>query len=164
MQIDAIDFDIDNGAADLEIQLVDLDLAEVLALEGDDVTGTGRLAGRIPISLQHNTVLIRGGVISASEPGRIKLAPALASSITQPGLDIALKALGNFSYEKLESSIDYDDQGDMALGILLEGRNPDVEDGRPIHFNLNISENIPVLLQSLRLQDTLIRQIEKKVQ
>jgi hypothetical protein len=155
---------VENGAAEILLNLIDLELTEVLALEGDDITGSGRLRGTVPISVNQNIARINGGIVSASEVGSIRLSPELAATITQPGLDIALKALENFSYQRLETIIDYDDKGDMRLGIRLEGNNPDLEEGRSVHFNLNISENIPVLLESLRVQDTFVKQIEKKVQ
>jgi hypothetical protein len=83
--------------------------------------------------------------------------------LTQPGLDLALGALTDFRFDVLEASVNYSDAGDLQLGIRLEGRNPEIEKGRPIHYNLNVSENIPVLLQSLRLQDTFTERIEKEV-
>jgi len=151
------------GSAVLVTTLTNLDLAALLALEGDDITGTGRLDGRVPIRLADNAPSVSGGEIAATGPGTIRLAPALASAITQPGLDIALKALENFAYETLAATVNYDAEGNLDLGIRLQGRNRSVEAGRPIHYNLNITENIPVLLKSLRLQDSVTKSIEKKV-
>ena len=164
LQTDGFDYDVENGAAELLLDLMDLELTEVLALEGEDITGTGRLRGKVPISVNQNIARIHGGWMSASDVGLIRLSPELAATITQPGLDIALKALENFSYERLETIIDYDEKGAMRLGIRLEGSNPDLEEGRSVHFNLNISENLPVLLESLRVQDSFVEQIEKKIQ
>jgi hypothetical protein len=163
VRADGFDYHVENGATEILLQLNDLELTEVLALEGEDVTGSGRLGGTMPISVNQNIARISGGRMTASEVGHIRLSPELAATITQPGLDIALKALEDFSYERLETSIDYDDNGDMRLGIRLEGSNPDLEGGRSVHFNLNISENLPVLLESLGVEDTIVKQIEKKV-
>jgi hypothetical protein len=33
-----------------------------------------------------------------------------------------------------------------------------------VHFNLNISQNVPVLLRSLRLQDNFTKTIERRLQ
>lgn len=157
------DYQIDPGNADFLITLTDIDLSRILALEGEKVSGTGRLSGTIPVALRNNRVHVQGGKITAGVPGLIQLSPTLTAGITQPGLDIAFKALENFNYNALNVMVDYDDEGDMLLGVRLEGRNPDLEGGRPVHFNLNISENIPVLLQSLRLQDNFTKTIERRV-
>ena len=74
------------------------------------------------------------------------------------------RALENFQYETLEADIDYDVKGDLLAAIRLRGRNAKIEKGRPIHYNLNISENLPTLLASLRLQDEINERVEKKVQ
>ena len=87
----------------------------------------------------------------------------VAGALTQPGLDLALGALTDFRYEVLETTVEYSETGDMNLGVRLQGRNPQVEKGRAIHYNLNVSENIPVLLESLRLQDSFTQRIEKEV-
>ena len=156
-------YDLTTNQADLVVELHDLDLEALLALEGDDITGDGRLAGQLPIRIRDGVAVIAGGLVRATGPGSIRLAPSLAGAIKQPGLDIALRALGNFSYAVLESKVDYRDNGDLLLGLRLEGRNPEVEGGRPIHFNLNISENVPVLLRSLRMADAVGKKIEKQV-
>ena len=152
------------GYGSLELRLVELSLSEVLALEGDDVTGTGRLNGLIPIALLDNAVSVSGGKIKAAPPGgTIRVSTELSGPTGQPGLDFALLALKNFDYTLLEAGVDYSENGDLQLAVHLQGRNPEVEAGRPIHYNLNINENIPVLLKSLRLQDQVVRQVERRV-
>jgi len=157
------DYRIDTATADLDLSLSDLDLAQVLALEGTDITGSGRLDGLLPIRVRGGEASVSGGRIEARAPGgRIQLAPSLANAITQPGLDIALKALEDFEFTALRATADYGTTGDLELGLRLEGRNARIEGGRPIHYNLNISENIPTLLESLRLSDTFTRSIERR--
>ncbi|MDX2348488.1 MAG: YdbH domain-containing protein, partial [Nitrospirota bacterium] len=41
-----------------------------------------------------------------------------------------------------------------------EGKNPDFRKGVPIHFNLNIEENIPALMKSL----SLVKDLENKIE
>ena len=137
------DYEIDTGSADITVSLVDVDLSEILALEGEKVSGTGRLSGTLPVKLRNNAMQIEGGAVTASIPGRILLSPTLTASITQPGLDIAFKALEDFNYDTLAVNVNYDEEGNMLLGVRLEGFNPALEDGRPVHFNLNISRTCP---------------------
>jgi hypothetical protein len=49
------------------------------------------------------------------------------------------------------------------LAVRLEGYNPEIEGGRPFHYNLNISENLPALLQSLRLSDEVSERVERRI-
>ena len=164
LRIEPFSYTLSDGRADVVVELVGLELAEVLALEGDHITGTGRLDGRLPVAIHGNQARIVGGRIVARPPGGvIQLSMGVAGALTQPGLDLALGALTDFRYEVLETTVEYSETGDMNLGVRLQGRNPQVEKGRAIHYNLNVSENIPVLLESLRLQDSFTQRIEKEV-
>ena len=157
-------FAVDTGQADLDVRLEDLDLAAILALEGGHITGSGRLDGSVPVRIRSNLVRVESGRLVARPPGgTIRLSSGLADSMRQPGLDLAIGALTNFNYGLLEATVSYSESGDLALGVRLEGQNPEVEKGRPIHYNLQVSENIPILLESLRMQDAFIQRIEKKV-
>lgn len=152
------------GNADFTLTLTDLDLAEVLALEGDDVSGTGRLSGTLPVSIVGNDPTVQNGLVQAHPPGGvIQLSPTLAVPTGQPGLDFALSALQDFRYTSLDAKVDYAANGDLKLGVSLLGNNPAVEKGRAIEYNVNISENLPVLLESLRLQDKITKRIEQRV-
>ncbi len=156
-------YDLPGESARFALEFADIDLAELVALEKDDIEATGRVQGHLPIELAGDTVVIASGRIAATEAGVIRLSQTLSRSVDQPGIDFALRALENFSYKVLRGDIDYDTNGDLTAAIRLEGANPEIESGRPIHYNLNISENVPTLLKSLRLQDEVTRRLERKV-
>ncbi len=157
-------YDVKRDRSVFEVALDDLDLAEVVALEGEDIKATGRLSGNIPVAITETGVSVSGGAVAASPAGgTIRLDEALARSIAQPGLDIVLRALEDFRYSVLRAGIDYAENGDFKASVRLEGANPAIEAGRAIHYNLNISENVPVLLKSLRLQDEVTRSVERQV-
>jgi hypothetical protein len=139
----------------------------VLALEGDTITGSGTLDGRLPLQIAGSEVRVDGGRFSAREPGGVLSyggAEDAAASLAQPGVGFAIAALGDFRYKVLDVDVSYEPNGDLLLGIHLEGHNPRFEAGRAIHYNLNISENIPVLLQSLQLSDEVGKQLERRLQ
>ena len=75
-----------------------------------------------------------------------------------------LDALSNFHYHTLQVSADSTPKGDVTLHVMLQGANPDWQSGRPVHLNLNVQENIPTLLRSLRLADELGEALGKKLQ
>ncbi|MFU8814929.1 MAG: YdbH domain-containing protein [Pseudomonadales bacterium] len=164
-RVPAFDYRIGTGEARFTVALENLDLAEILALEGEQVVGSGRLDANLPVTLVANAVSIRGGSVRAHAPGgRLQVSPALAAGAGQPGLDFALRALQNFDYVMLQGDVSYTEQGDLAFGVQLQGRNPDVEGGRPIRYNLTVTENLPLLLQSLRLQDQVTRGLQRRLE
>ena len=163
-EVSPFTYDMIDASAQFDVQLNDLDLAQVLALEGEKVAGTGTLTGTLPVTIQGEAVSIEAGNITAHDPGgTIKLSPDLATATGQPGLDFALTALQNFNFSTLNGTVNYQPSGDLAIGVSLLGRNPAVEKGRAIQYNLNITENLPVLLESLRIQDDVTKRLERKM-
>lgn len=153
----------DGGASEFVVELASVDLAQVLALTGDQVSGNGVLDGRLPVRIEHGAASVAGGQIRAVAPGGvIRVAPALTVGTGQPGVDFALRALEDFRYQRLTADADYSADGDLTLAVRLEGRNPQVEAGRPIHYNLTVTQNVPTLLRALRLQEQVTRRIERE--
>ena len=165
IEIQNAQFAVASGSSRLTVEVIDLALAEVLALEGDNISGTGRLSGTIPLTIATDQITVTAGQITAgADGGTIRLSPDLTAPTGREELDFALKALENFTYTRLQSGIDYQANGDLQLTINLLGTNPDFERGRPVNYNLQVSENIPILLESLRIQDTFTNRIENAVQ
>ncbi len=155
---------LSSGSAKLDVTLEALSLAEILALVGDDIRGEGSLSGSLPVVLAADVPSIHGGRVVAEAPGGvIRVAPDFAALTGQPGLDFAIAALTDYRFETLETSVDYTEDGELTLGVSLEGVNPEVEKGRPIHYNLNITQNVLVLLQSLRAQRVVTERLEERV-
>ncbi len=136
----------------------------MVALEGQDIQASGRVSGTLPVVMDDQGVSIVDGSIAAAVPGGlIRLAESLSRSVNQPGIDFALRALEDFHFRSLEAKVGYTAAGDLTAAVALKGANPAIEGGRQIHYNLNITENVPVLLESLRLQDEVTSRVEKKV-
>jgi hypothetical protein len=158
------DYRIRYGEAFATVVLEDLSLAAILALQAEHVSGAGRLDGVLPVTLSDHVPTISDGWIRADPPGGIiRLSPELAAETGQPGLDLALTALEDFRYSVLAADVAYGADGELTLAVHLEGRNPQVEGGRPIHFNLKLTQNLPALLKALRLQEEVTRGIERRV-
>jgi hypothetical protein len=141
-------------------------LSEIVALQGDKVSATGTLDGRLPFRFSTAGVVVQGGRVKAREGGghiAYKDAAAIAASAGQPGLDFALRALTDFTYESLEGDVDYSADGTLTSALRLRGRNPAIENGRAIQYNLNVTENVRDLLKSLRLSDRIGQGIEKRL-
>lgn len=163
--IDQAEIDLADISGAFSVALTELSLAEVLALEGEDVTGSGELYGRLPVQLSAGAVAIAGGRIQARPPGgKIRVGEDFTAPTGQPGLDFAVRALADFAYSELDAAVDYAEDGELLLAIKLRGRNPEVENGRAIHYNLNVTENVPSLLESLQADMRLTERIQNKVE
>lgn len=112
------------------------DLLSIIDLEG--LTGEGTLGGAVPIEIRDGSVFVTqarleaepGGVIRYSSPGTD------AAAQTAEGANIAFQALENFHFKVLSAEIDGPVDGDLTLKLVLEGANPDLLEGYPVHLNI----------------------------
>ena len=64
----------------------------------------------------------------------------------------------------LACELSYDESGQLMLSLRLEGRNPAVENGLPINFNINIEEDLPALIASIQLSSQISDKIKNRIQ
>ncbi|MBV1878513.1 MAG: YdbH domain-containing protein [Pseudomonadales bacterium] len=153
------------------LQLDRLMLNQILALEDQAFDTSGFISGSVPVHLVDDNLSVSQGTIAALSPGGyIRYQPentikALISD--NPTLKLVLDAMSDFQYQSLEADLEYSSSGLLVAKTRLKGSNPGYENGREIHFNLNLEENVDVLLQSLRLSrdvaDKLGDRVEKGV-
>jgi hypothetical protein len=164
LRVGPFELDTTAEAARFDVELAGIDLAQVLALYGERIAGSGLLDGTLPVVLVDGAPTVAAGRLAARSPGgTIRVAQSLAGVSGQPGLDFALRALDDFTYSELSAVVDYAASGDLALAVVLKGRNPSVEDGRPIHYNLNVTENLHQLFESLTTHQRFVDSIERGV-
>ena len=72
--------------------------------------------------------------------------------------------LENFYYEELSSEIDYDEKGNVILGLRLKGYNPEVENGREVNLNIRLEEDLAALIKGLQLSNSVSDTIRKRIQ
>jgi hypothetical protein len=160
-------YDPSRTTHEVTLQVRGLDLDKILRLEQQEtVKGTGRLDGVLPLTISGSDIEVLHGSLHARPPGgtlQMELSEDTAQSWTrsQPNLDLIVQSLQNFHYSQLEVGVSYEKTGILTLATQLKGKNPDYRKGVPIHFNLNIEENIPALMKSLSLVKDLEAQIEK---
>ncbi|WP_152227313.1 YdbH domain-containing protein [Pseudomonas sp. SCB32] len=162
------------GAVDLSalgqgqmLRLEGLSLEAILkAYPAEGLTGTGTIDGTLPLRLEKGKLNIHGGQVAAREPGVLQFRSEKIRSLGQsnPAMQLLATAIDDFRYDKLSSTVDYDDTGKLLLALSLSGRNPELEQGRPINLNVNLEENVPKLLTSLQLSDRVSDTIRKRVQ
>jgi hypothetical protein len=161
-------YDVKSETNHFAIDLENFDVGRIVAMERQlGVEASGALDGRLPLSLTPRGVTIAGGRLRARPPGGVvryipnEAARAMAAS--NPSVKLVQEALSNYHYAKLEADVDYSETGDLGLRVAMAGQNPDWNAGQPINLNINLTDNIPMLLRSLRLADDISEQIEKRV-
>jgi hypothetical protein len=128
-----------------------LDLGQLLALTRlDGLSGEGSLDGVLPLRVSKGAAAIAGGKLEASGPGVLRYAagavpPALQSG--GEGVDLLLQALENFHYEALEITLEGRTDAAMDIALHLAGANPDLYDGHPIEFNLDLEGELANILR-----------------
>lgn len=143
-----LDLEARRNTVGLEVADVQLPiLFDLIGLNG--LSGTGRLAGRIPIAFQDRDVAIVGGRLESQEPGEIRYDPEEPPSALQGGgqsVELALAALRNFQYDRLILELDREIGGETQVKLHIAGRNPDFYGGHPVEFNLNLTGKLDRML------------------
>lgn len=158
------------GAANpaFPIQVRGVELQQLFALyPAEGLAGSGTLDGDLPVRLGDNGIEIEGGQVAARQPGGyLKFSSEKIKNLgrSNPAMKLVTDSLEDFRFTTLSSAVDYDQHGILTLGMRLEGQNPAIENGRPIHFNINLEEDIPTLLASLQLTDRVNDIITRRVQ
>ncbi len=164
---DAIALDFGQRVNRFEVELDRIGLDQLLELEKAPVDGFGRVSGTLPVRLTEEGLAMDDGQVAAIESGVIRYRPGeegQALGQNSRNMQLAIAALRDFHYESLKASADYAPSGQLDLQIRLLGNNPDLFQGRSVQFNINIEENLPDLLRSLRAGQALEGQIDEWVQ
>ncbi|MBX3303476.1 MAG: YdbH domain-containing protein [Nitrospira sp.] len=147
--------------------LHNLNLARILGVEQQrGLQGTGILNGTIPMTFTSTGVIVNDGLVEAQPPGGVlrylsTSASSKGTSESDRHLQLVEQALNNFHYSLLRVGVRYEETGMLNLSARLEGKNPDLKNTPPIHFNLSVQEHIPTLLKSLRLVEDIQGSIER---
>lgn len=168
-KLSSIDYALDvmrlNGHMNLRADGIQLN--QLLALHEEEFETTGSISGSVPVQIRGGNVIVEKGKVSASQPGgliRYKPSDTVKSMVaSNEEMKKVVDALSDFHYNALDSEFDYDADGNLTANTSLKGSNPQYENGREIHFNLNLEENVGALLESLRLSDEVSRQVERRI-
>ena len=152
----------------LEIHAEAIRLDEYFALQEFEVIEvTGRIGANMPVTIEGGVMTIVAGTLTGEPPGGvIRYQPGREyDKNDNSSIAIVSRAMSNFEYKTLTSKVDLSKDGNLKLTLQLTGRNPDLEEKRPIVLNLGLEENVPQLLKSLQatraVEDILTRRLEK---
>ncbi|HVH05830.1 MAG TPA: YdbH domain-containing protein, partial [Myxococcota bacterium] len=152
-------FTVDVAGVSLEQLLAQLEIA--------DLAGSGSLSGALPLVFDGTRLRVEGGVLTAAPPGGVvRYAPASAApgSLGLGGdVDVLAGALEDFHYDKLRMTLTGALDGDVEVGLEIDGKNPRYEGGRPIELNVKVETNLPALLRASRSVSGVPEVIERRL-
>lgn len=152
-----------------DLVLSGVDLGAVVELASyPELIVEGSVSGYLPLRLaaDHDlsAVTVSEGLISALKPGgSIRYSPLNAVTANQ-SLGLVNEALANYQFSTLDTTLDIAKDGEIELGVVLAGANPDMNGGQAINLNVNISDNLVDLLASLRASRELTEELEQRLQ
>jgi hypothetical protein len=123
-------------------------LFQLFAVAGLD--GDGVLSGAIPVTLFPAGLAIDHAKLKAEGPGALRYNQAQApAALANAGdsVKMALSALSDFRYDRLEVDLDRKATGDTELGLHIAGRNPSFYNGYPVEFNLSVTGRLDEALR-----------------
>ena len=153
----------------IDIVLSGVDLGSVVSLANyPEVFVQGSVSGYIPLSLTQDengsTVTVSEGLISALKPGgSIRYTPLGGISSSNQSIQLVNEALANYQFTTLDTTLELDDAGELNLGVVLSGSNPELNAGQAINLNVNINDNLRALLQSLQASRKLTEELEQRL-
>jgi hypothetical protein len=116
-----------------------------------DVAGLyaeGILDIELPLSLENNGIVVDDGKFSTKKSGVLKYTTGEVESDDE---NIGLRALRNFHYESLDGTLSYAQDGGYRIKLHLLGSNPELYDGYPIDFVVNLNGELSGIFRSLFL-------------
>lgn len=157
----AIKFNADGiEKSTLELQKISLtDLIYFFEVPG--LYGDGTMNFSLPITLKGGVVTVTDGTFKALDKGIIKY--NYTDSEPEEDENIALKALRNFHYDSLDGTFSYNEQGLYHIKLHLLGSNPELYDGYPVDFILNLNGELSGVFRSLFLTGSFEEAIMEQV-
>lgn len=165
---DPFSFRTASNSNTLTLHAESIDLTELLSLQDfEAIEVRGRIGASLPVTIEDGTVTIVGGTLTGEAPGgAIRYRPAKPPDKKDTsGIAVATRALSNFEFKTLSSDVNLSKDGDLDLKLQLTGRNPDLDEKRPVVLNLGVEDNIPQMLRSLQaaraVEDILAKRLKK---
>lgn len=141
-----------------------IQLSQLLQHAGyDAVQATGAISGLLPLNVNSAGATMKRGMLAAKAPGGLFRYKADVTTDISPAVAPVLAALENYHYDVFQLEADYLEDGELQLAMIFRGSNPQLQQGRPIHLNLNVTDNIPALLNSLQSGRRIAEAVEKKL-
>ncbi|GAB6069983.1 hypothetical protein JCM30760_10800 [Thiomicrorhabdus hydrogeniphila] len=166
--IDKKTFDLDQPIKS-NIHLSKINLKTLLEqYPSADIHGSGSINGDLPftVNLQKEPffTLDKGQIIAQSPGGLIQYKAASPIKQTHQSMKLVFSVLEDFHYSILDSKVTYDKNKTLHLTLQLQGKNPNVENGRQVNFNIQLEEDLPALITTMQLSNQVSETIKNRIQ
>lgn len=139
--------------ADTLIRISNIDLETFFSLiKVNGLTGTGRLDGQIPLTLESNQVAITNSHLAAKAPGVLRFKSEKATQLLASSgkeMNLLLQAMQDFHYTELSLDLDKSATHDLVAKLSLLGNNPQVKEGQAFRLNIKLETDIEKILQTI---------------
>ncbi len=166
VKADPFSYGLESEKNNLFLRAESIELTELLTLkEFEAIELSGSIGAELPVIIEGGEISITDGKLTGDAPGGvIRYRPDMMPGDTDTSaIGLLTRALSNFEYETLTSTVGYSKDGDLALQMRLAGRNPDLEDNRPVVLNLGVENNIPQMLKSLQAARAVEEILERRL-
>jgi hypothetical protein len=150
------------GAARVACEAISID-ALARFLEVADFSGEGSLSGELELAFDAERAHIRAGSLRALAPGALKYLPAAPPAALEAAAresSVLLRALEDFRFDTLEAQLAPASDG-VEAHIALDGRNPELQGGRPVELRARIVAPLDELLALSDAWQRLVRRISR---
>ncbi len=134
----------------ISLRLDEVDLESLfLYLEVEGLSGTGRIAGTVPVVIAGDTAAIDKAKLAATTEGVLQFRNMPARGVMAAGgdhLELVGRVLDDLRYDKLSLAIDKAAGGDAMIDLAVRGFNPLVMEGHPFAINLSLNGNVDKFL------------------
>lgn len=130
--------------------------------DNQSLNAGGSVSGRAPLVIEEGNIAVDNAVLTGDEDGFVSYAGQAAEAAAQSNeqANLAFRALENLQYRVLELRLNGPLTGQMEAGLKIEGYNPDVLNGYPFKFDINLSADLLRLLRDTTQGFRIRQQIE----
>ncbi len=136
----------------MRVENIDLGaIVDYINLAG--LSATGRISGDMPLIFEQGSARIENGLLQTNGKGVLSYeGEALDRATRSLGSsgELAVDALKRFEFDRLILRINGALDGDIAIGLTMEGNNPALYQGVPIKYAINIEAPISGLIQQFK--------------
>ncbi|WP_078083633.1 intermembrane phospholipid transport protein YdbH family protein [Microbulbifer mangrovi] len=136
-------------------------------MESTNFAASGLLDAALPLTTDRQGVTIEDGSLQSRPPGgRLRYYGAFSQAMlgNNPQLKLIAGALEDYNYRDIQGTVNYPLSGDLLLNMKLTGRSDAIDANRDLIINLNLENNVPTMLRSLRASRDLTDVLEQQVQ
>ena len=118
-------------------------------LEIEGLSGTGRIAGTVPVVVAGATAAIDKAKLAATTEGVLRFRNMPARGVMAAGgdhLELVGRVLDDLRYDRLSLAVDKAAGGEARIELSVRGANPLVLEGHPFAINLSLNGNVDKFL------------------